>query len=82
MTQGIYIGDRRPRSKKEVKERVALNAADVYIQATSAFGGEYDGLVSEMPFNQIVFFVGPDPYTSRKFYGQIVRTEEKGIKVT
>lgn len=78
--QGIYVNYKRPKSKKEVKEQVALDASKVRLEATSLFG-EYDGLVSEMPMNSPQTFVGPDPYNKRNFYGTITRTE-KGIKVT
>jgi len=59
-----------------VKEAV-IAGDPVRIEATSYFGNEFDGLVTEMPENQVVYFVGPDPYTSRKFYGQIKRVGDK-----
>jgi hypothetical protein len=70
--QGIFIDGRRPKSKKEIREIVALDPARVRVEATSVMGNEYDGLVSHMPAGKIVF-VGPDPHTSRKFYGSITR---------
>lgn len=76
--QGIWIDNRRPKSKKEVKEIVATNPDRVYIEATSIFGNEYDGPVSEMPVGTVTF-VGPDPYNKRNFYGNIVRSESKII---
>jgi hypothetical protein len=52
--------------------RDAINTgARVRIEATSYHGGEYDGPVSELPAGVKVYFVGPDPYTSRRFYGTI-----------
>lgn len=68
--QGIYISGKRPKSKKEVKEMVAFDSTCVRLEATSMFGNEYEGPVSEAP-NGRYNFVGPDPYTSRKFYGEI-----------
>lgn len=77
MAQGIYLaGYKRPKSKKEVKEAVAAGKT-VRIEATSMFGNEYDGDVADMPENTTVYFVGPDPATSRKFYGQIKRVGDK-----
>ena len=76
MSQGIFLKGKRPKSKKEVKEAV-MNGDSVRIEATSMFNNEYDGPVTEMPENQTVYFVGPDPYTSRKFYGQIKRVGDK-----
>ncbi len=94
MTQGLFINGRRPKSKKEVKELVAsyydppgdpgspaaypnpLN--QLCIEATSMFGKEYDGPLSENLLNNPITFVGPDPYNSRKFYGRIEWNVKKG----
>jgi len=76
--QGIYImvgpnaegGRRRPKSKKEIRE----TAADrVLVEATSLFGNEYEGAAAALPAGTRVHFVGPDPYTSRRFYGTLER---------
>ncbi len=80
MTQGIWIGAGRPLSKKVVKEEIAERPWNVRAQATSFFGGEYDGPISDMPLGTTITFVGPDPERSRKFYGTITRTA-KGITV-
>lgn len=74
--QGIYVNRRRPTSKKQVKEAVAANPRSVQIEATSLFGNEFDGLVSDAP-DGTYLFVGPDPYTARKFYGKIVKRAGK-----
>ena len=63
--QGIYMP-----SKKKIKEAVAADPSKVYLVATSMFGNEYDGPVSEAP-NGSYTFVGPDPYNKRSFYGTI-----------
>lgn len=76
--QGVYVNYNRPKSKKEVKEQVALDPSKVRLEATSMFGNEYDGPVSEMPDGQATF-VGPDPHTNRKFYGTI---KKQGDKIT
>lgn len=76
--QGIYLkGYTRPKSKKQVKELVA-QGEKVILEATSVFGNEYGGPVSDAP-DGTYYFVGPDPYTSRKFYGSIT---VKGGKAT
>ena len=79
MAQGIYLGldYRRPKSKKEIKEAVAIGGA-VMIEATSLNGGEPNGSVYDIP-DGTYYFVGPDPYTSRRFYGQIVKTNGKVV---
>jgi len=78
MTQGIWVNGRRPKSKKEIKEAVAAGMR-VSAEATSMFGNEYDGPLTEMPEGSTITFVGPDPYTKRNFYGNITR---KGGKIT
>lgn len=68
--QGIYLaGGKRPKSKKNVKE-VLQTGGYVALEATSLFGNEYDGPIADAPDGKY-YFVGPDPYTSRKFYGTI-----------
>lgn len=79
MSQGVFVDGRRPASKKAIKEALAADPSRVELEGTSMFGNEYSGPVLSMPESTTAYFVGPDPYTSRKFYGQIVR---KGDKVT
>jgi len=79
--QGIFIDGRRPKSKKEIKETVRNRPDAVTIEATSMFGNEYGGVVTQMPENKTVFFVGPDPYSARNFYGQIERTRDDRLVV-
>lgn len=70
MSQGIFINGRRPKSKKEVKEALAQNPGSVRLERTAWIGDEYDGPVIDAP-EGLHHFVGPDPYTSRKFYGTV-----------
>lgn len=76
MTQGIWINGERPKSKKAVKEAIAEDPSRVRLEATSLMGNEYDGPVSGAPAGTHDF-VGPDPYTKRNFYGNIIVTESK-----
>jgi hypothetical protein len=78
--QGLYIKGQRPKTKKQAREAIKADPSSVHIEATSMFGNEYDGPVSELPEGQKVYFVGPDPYTKRNWYGNIVRNGEQ-IKV-
>jgi hypothetical protein len=81
MTQGIYIKGRRPKSKKEIKEAIVADPSQVSVEATSWYGNEYDGPMHQAPYGLRIYFVGPDPYTNRRFYGSIEVTE-KGYKVS
>lgn len=77
---GIFIKGSRPASKKAVKEAVHNNPADVDIEGTSMFGNPYSGPVSDAPHGEY-HFVGPDPFTNRKFYGTI-KVTGGGIRVS
>ena len=75
--QGVFVNGSRPKSKKAVREAVQAGEY-VTLEATSVFGNEYGGSVTNAP-DGVYYFVGPDPHTSRKFYGQVIK---KGDKVT
>ena len=77
MTQGIFIeGIGRPKSKKQIKELAKTRPQNVHLEATSVFGNEPSGPITEVPDGQY-YFVGPDPYKSRKFYGMVKKQGEK-----
>lgn len=82
MSQGIFVETRsnwvRPRSKKQIKEIASDNPARVVLEKTSVFNNEASGPLNDLP-EGLYFFVGPDPYKDRKFYGQIT---VKGGKVS
>lgn len=71
MAQGIKVGDSFPKSKKALKDAVANEPERVRAIATSVFGNEYNGRITEMPFDKQVVFAGPDFQFDRKFYGTI-----------
>lgn len=74
--QGIFVNRQRSKTKKALKEAVAENPSRVHLEATSVFGNEYDGPLDGAPdgtFN----VVGPDPYTSRKWYANIDKAGDR-----
>jgi hypothetical protein len=75
--QGLFINGRRPKSKKEAKAAILADPSRVRLEATSYFGNEYDGPVSEAPEGEYSF-VGPDPQRTRNFYGNITVRTVKG----
>lgn len=87
MTQGIWVIDpetnriRRPKSKKEMKEILALSDGPdrVIAESTSWFEDEYDGPVRYLDAVTTVSFVGPDPNRDRRFYGTIRYKNGKAI---
>ncbi len=77
-TYGIFLaGKIRPKSKKQVR---FAKPDEVLVQGTSMF----DTLLPEgkcmravdLP-DGIYYFVGPDPWTKRSFYGQIKKAGPK-----
>ena len=83
IVQGIYLEGSRPASKAAIKRFVAGGGdlADINIEATSVFGNEFDGPLSEAPLGTINF-VGPDPYTKRNYYGTITVLPDGTVKVS
>jgi hypothetical protein len=75
MSVGIFIDGRRPKSKKEIREVIAATDYQrVTLENTSAFSNEYDCTLQEKLedlFTGRIDFVGPDPHTSRNFFGNI-----------
>lgn len=86
MTQGVFVNGSRPKTKKALKDQIQKINEDgdpfsVVIQATSLFGNEFDGSLAKAlrddnlgPF----YIVGPDPYTSRKWYANIRYDNSQG----
>lgn len=79
--QGIRINGAFAASKKALKEAVATVQADnpasplstgarIRLVATSVFGNEFDGFITEAPVGTY-FFVGPDENRRRNFYGKL-----------
>lgn len=86
--QGLYLvggerHDRRPKSKKEVREMIArgFGLERIIVEATSLHGNEFSGRLADAPVGTKVDFVGPDPYKSRKFYGRLTVTAS-GVKLS
>jgi hypothetical protein len=70
MTDGIFVNGNRAKSKKEIvlgfKE-----GKEIEIEETNAICPKgYSGNIKDLPDGNY-YFVGPDPYTSRKYYGSI-----------
>ncbi len=80
--QGIFVNGRRPLSKKAIMAAVVADPNSVTIEATSYHGGDYNGPASGIRRGSKIYFVGPDPYTSRRFYGSIIRREDGTVKVS
>jgi hypothetical protein len=78
---GAYVNGLRPKSKTALK--AAIVAGDeVVFDKTSAFDGAGSLTPHNIPHGIVVSVVGPDPYTSRKWYANITRTLDGKVKVS
>ena len=75
--QGITLDGDRLKTKKALKE---ADIAGLYLEATSVFGNEYNGPLSQAPANTY-YVVGPDPYTDRRWYATIT-VNPNGVKIS
>lgn len=66
--QGVWIHGERPRSKKQIREQLAEEPKSIYLEATSVFGNEFGGRVTDAPDGEH-HIVDPDPHRKRSFYG-------------
>lgn len=71
--QGVYVKGQRPKTKKILRASAKAAPHTIILEATSLFGNEYEGKVTEMPQGVIHYVVGPDPYTERTWYAQLTR---------
>ena len=75
MANGIFVNGARAKSKAAIKTALKAEPSSVVMENTSLFGGA-DGPLNLLP-NGHWTFVGPDPYTSRKYYGSITVKDGK-----
>jgi hypothetical protein len=68
----------RPRTKRDVIDAVHDNPARVYVEGTAVAGTSWSGVANELPRGHVVHFVGPDPYSDRRFYGRLFRKKGSG----
>lgn len=85
--QGIFLNNVRPKSKKEISDFLDAHYEQpegnmirrLTIERTAVMGDEYGGPLDDAPISSQINFVGPDPYTDRKFYGNIVWNGERWV---
>lgn len=75
---GVFVNSERSKTKKALRV-AATNPSSVRLEATSSFGNEYDGLLSDAPDGTYTV-VGPDPYRARNWYANIIKSGSK-VKV-
>jgi hypothetical protein len=77
---GAYVDNKRPRSKKALKD--ALNGAPgtVRFDSTALFGEQFNGSAGEIPDGVTLSVCGPDPYTARNWHANVIRKPDGTIK--
>jgi hypothetical protein len=69
---GAYVDGKRPATKAALKRALAENPASVEFDGTSPLGPQYSDLSGvNVPEGVSLTVVGPDPFTSRKFYATV-----------
>ena len=76
MAQGVFVNGRRCKSKTLLKQIVKANPHLVDLEATSIFGNEHNGPLTEVPDGKY-YVVGPCPATSRRWFAQIIKENGK-----
>lgn len=67
-------------SKKALKTLIATTPANVTLYNTSGFNGQSGRTGDNLDIGVKYTVVGPNPYTNRKWYATVERTE-KGVTV-
>lgn len=76
---GAYVHNRRPASKKALREAIAAGVP-VWFDGTDAFTpGNY--APDDIPVGVKLSVVGPDPYTKRSWYATVTRDASGKVKV-
>lgn len=65
------------KSKAAMKRAIAEAPQYVKLMSVSSLGGSFHGSPNELTEGTTLVVVGPDPYTDRKWYGNIKRV--KGV---
>jgi hypothetical protein len=81
MDFGVYVNGKRPKTKAAVKNALASDPASVTWDVTSAFNNGPSRYSTVNVPSGTHYFVGPDPYTSRKFYGQLIVGPDGSVRV-
>lgn len=76
---GAFINGERVKTKKALKEALKADPCVVTFDATSAFESNRTIYGDSLPVGDTLVVVGPDPYTSRKWYGNVYLKDGKII---
>lgn len=71
----------RPQSKKALKDALKADPTAIRFEGTSMLGPAFEGTAEEIPAGATLSVVGPDPFTSRRWYATVTRTANGSVKV-
>lgn len=80
LNTGAYVEGERAPSKKALREAVKAHPESVRFDLTSQFDGQGDWTPEDVGPGVTLSVVGPDPYTSRRWYASVTR-DAKGVLV-
>jgi len=78
---GAFVDGKRPSSKAALKAALRGAPETVTFDSTSMLVGSRTFTPDTIPAGVILSVVGPDPYTSRKFYASVT-SGPKGVRLT
>jgi hypothetical protein len=80
---GAFINNERPASKAALKRAMKEDPASVRFDVTEMLTANAGRTIAgnEVPEGDTLVVVGPDPYTNRKFYGN-VKVGRNGVVVS
>lgn len=84
---GAYVNGERPHTKKALREALASAPDTVRFDKTSAYPwmetNDYGYSINpaDILTSDILAVVGPDPYTSRKWYATVTRNREGKVTI-
>jgi hypothetical protein len=71
----------RPQSKKAMKDALKADPTAIRFEGTAIHGPAFEGTADEIPIGVSLSVVGPDPFTSRRWYATVTRTATGSVKV-
>lgn len=81
---GARVNGERPRTKKALREALATAPDTVTFDQTAMFPGTgYGAMIrpGEIAPGGMLTVVGPDPYTSRKWYATVTRNRDGKVTI-
>jgi hypothetical protein len=79
---GARANGERVKTKKQLKAELAASPQSVWFDGTSMFSDVAGYRGSEIPADLLLTVVGPDPYTSRRWYANVSVQPDGSLRVS